>query len=202
MNPILAAGLFDNPWIVAAIIIGGALINWLSQRRQAKQQEEAERQPEGDSPSPKKAPGEFDMEETLRRLLGENVPPPVPATPPVPRAPRGQRPPPPERKGVPTPPPVRTWMEDAGDAGMPAHLPPPIAVAPMRGRDVEFGESADQAAVHFEQLKEQGRHPAVASGRRRRSHAGAHSDLWRDRKSVRRAFVASLVFGPPKGLEP
>jgi hypothetical protein len=195
MNPILAAGLFDNPWIVAVIIVGGALINWLSQRRQAKQQHH---QPEEDAlPSPKEAQGEFDMEETLRRLLGEQSPTPAPAPPPIPRASHGQRPPsPPVWRG----PLVPTRMENSSETNLPALLPPPVGVARPVGVSVEIGES-DRAALHFEQLKEQGRHPAVALGRNRRSHRSAQSALWRDRKSVRRAFVASLVFGSPRGLE-
>jgi hypothetical protein len=202
MNSILAAGLFDNPWIVAVIILGGALVNWLSQRRQAKQQEH---QPEEDAaPSPKKAQGEFDMEATLRRLLGEQSSPPAPAPPPIPRPPQGQRPPPPPVwSGGPTTPPVRTWMEDSNEASKPVRLPPAIAVARPVATSLEFDTSSEQAALRFEQLNEQGRHPAtvIDHGHTRRTRTGAKSALWRDRKSVRRAFVASLVFGPPKGLE-
>lgn len=201
MNPILAAGLFDNPWIVAVILVGGALVNWLSQRRQAKQQQEHQPQEDTSSP-PNKPKGEFDMEEMLRRLLGEQTTPPVPAPPPTPRGPQGQRPPPPPvwRGGSKTPP-VRTWMEDSNEAGMPVRLPPPLAVARPVAVSVEVRQSSEQAALRFEQLNEQGRHPEVAHALRRRSRTSPQAVQWRDRKSVRRAFVASLVFGPPKGLE-
>jgi len=202
MYPILAAGLFDNPWIVAVIIVGGALINWLSQRRQAKQQ--GEPPPEGAAPtSPKKASEEFNMEEALRRLLGEQVVPPSPAPPPIPRASQEQRPASPAvRRVVPTAPPVRTRLEDSREGYMSVLSPPPIAVARPVALSAQGGTDSDRAAMRFEQLNEQGRHPAVAHGLRRHSRSGAWGSLWRDRRSVRRAFVASLVFGPPKGLEP
>ncbi len=78
MNALFAAGLFDSPWLVAVIIIVGALSNWLTKRRQEKQ---AEHRPEGDEPSPasSKPPGELNLEEALRRLMGEEPPAPVPA---------------------------------------------------------------------------------------------------------------------------
>ncbi len=87
MNPLFAAGLFDNPWIVAVIVIVGALVNWLSKRRQEKS---AGPPPGGDEPSPSagKAPGEFNLEEALRRLMGEAPPPPL-----LPRTAQGDRPP-------------------------------------------------------------------------------------------------------------
>ncbi|MBI4325571.1 MAG: hypothetical protein HY674_09940, partial [Chloroflexi bacterium] len=42
----------------------------------------------------------------------------------------------------------------------------------------------------------------VNTGRRRRSREGARAiALVRDARTVRQAFVASLVFGPPKAFE-
>src|SRR5688572_4453448 len=103
MDPILAAGLFDSPWVVAAIIIIGAFVNWLSQLRQQKQQREAEkREQEAQPESAKKPQGEFDLEETLKRWLGENAPTPTPPPIPIPRSPIP--PPPPVRQSKPLPP--------------------------------------------------------------------------------------------------
>ena len=183
MNLIFAAGLFDSPWVVAAIIIIGAFVNWLSQLRQQKQQRDAEkRAQEGQTESPPTPQGEFDLEETLKRWLGEEVPKPTPALPPViPRAPNVPRP---ARQG----------------GGVPSVMPPPL-IATMPREALEVSEVQKQAAARLAQATGQVRehHPAVAQVRRGR---GAQwSGVWRDRSSVRRAFVSSLVFGPPKGLE-
>ncbi|HEX5219926.1 MAG TPA: hypothetical protein VFZ59_10185 [Verrucomicrobiae bacterium] len=182
MNPMFAAGLFDSPWVVAAIVIIGAFINWLSQLRQQKQQRDAEkRESEAPSEPPKKPQGEFDLEETLRRWLGEDAPTPAPPPIPIPRTPS------------PAPPPV--WQ------GKPA--PPVVAsrpVATVTSEDVpKVSEGQRQAAARLAQASKQVRQHHASEGRIRRR--GGWPELWRDRASARRAFVSSLVYGPPKGLE-
>ena len=199
MNVLFAAGLFDSPWVVLAILIGSALANWLSKRRQEKQ---AGQRPEGDEPPPPSSPppGEVNLEETLRRLMGEEPPPPVP--PVIPQAARGELPP------------AQTWSEKKPlppqSGRQPAKhssrvLLPPVALAPVSFMPQKAGETEEQTARRFEQLNEQARHPATvvihkhqpASRFRPRSAA-----RWRDTRSVRQAFIASLVFAPPKSLEP
>lgn len=183
MDLTFAAGLFDSPWVVAAIIIIGAFINWLSQLRQQKQQRDAEKPArETPSESPPNPPGEFDLEETLKRWLGEEVPKPTPALPPV--IPRSPSVPPLPGQGR-TAPPV---------------MGPPLIPA-MWEEVPEVSEVQKQAAARLAQATGLVRehHPAVA--RVRRGRGGQWSGVWRDRSSVRRAFVSSLVFGPPKGLE-
>ena len=206
MNLIFATGLFDSPWVVAVIIIVGAIINWLSQRRQAKQQ--PGQRPEGDvPPSSNKPQAEFNVEEMLRRLLGEEVPPPSPVPPPVPRTTQGERSlPPPIRQGAQEARTIRSGVKDSTQASKqtaPVRQPSPMVVARSAGASFAVPQSPEQAMARFEQLNEQGRHPARALDLRprHRSGAGARAALWRDRASMRRAFVASLVFGPPKGLE-
>ena len=175
MIPFFAAGLFDSPWVVLAILIGSALANWLAKRRQEKQ---AEQRPEGEEPPP----------------------PPVP--PVIPQAARGELPP------------AQTWSEKKPlppqSGRQPAKhssrvLLPPVALAPVSFMPQKAGETEEQTARRFEQLNEQARHPATvvihkhqpASRFRPRSAA-----RWRDTRSVRQAFIASLVFAPPKSLEP
>ncbi len=201
MNALFAAGLFDSPWIVAALIIGSALANWLAKRRQEKQ---ARHQSEGDEPSPPAStpPGEFNLEETLRRLMGEEPPPQAPTPPVIPRAARGELPP------------ARTWSEEEPLPPEPAPPParpaaplsrPAITLAQVSVTRREASEPEEQAARRFEQLNEQGRHPArvVSHTRQRPSRSGPRgASRWRDARSVRRAFVASLVFAPPKSFEP
>lgn len=195
MNSFFAASLFDNPWVVIVIVVGGALVNWLSTRRAAKQ---AEQRPEGESPSApsSKPPGEFNLDEALRRLMGEEAPAPVPAPPPIPRAASGEAPSVPEwEEEEPLPPVTQT---------VPTPRPPLIVVSQASIVTGDAGEQQELAARRFEQLNEQGRHPAtvVDHGRGHRARAGQRAaSPWRNPRSARRAFVASLVFGPPKGLE-
>lgn len=196
VNALFAVGLFDNPWVVAVIVIVGALANWLSKRRQEKQ---AGQPPEGDEPSPSsgKPPGEFSLEETLRRLMGEEPPAPRPAPPPIPGAAQGELPPAPD------------WEEEEPlqpvSPTVPPMRPPLIAVSQASVTTTAVSEQQEQAARRFEQLNEQGRHPAtvVGHGRGHRSRAARRAaSLWRDPRSARQAFVASMVFAPPKSLEP
>jgi hypothetical protein len=176
------------------IIVAGALINWLSKRReaQAEKSSEGEEQP----PSPGKPAEEFNLEDAIRRLMGEEPPAQSPAPPPIPPAARSE------------PPPVAAWHEEGsfqrGAQTAPPLRLPPIVAARAGVTMTTVGEQQRQAARRFEELNERGRHPATVIDQRReqRSRAGKRvASLWRDPRSARQAFVASLVFGPPKGLE-
>ncbi len=184
-----AANLFDNPWIVAIIFIVGAVANWLAQRRQKK----SAGQP-GEAAPPAEAPaGEPTLEETLRRLMGEVSPAPVP--PPLPQEAEGEMSPLEEGQDDETFPPTRRT---------PPPLPPFIGVAQASIAPVTASEQAEVADRRFDQLSDQGRHPAVVVGRRLGHHSRAAKRTaarWRDPRSARQAFVASMVFAPPKSLE-
>ena len=202
MNALFAAGLFDSPWVIAALVIGSAIANWLAKRRQEKQ---ARNQPEDESPPPASStpPGEFNLEETLRRLMGEEPPTPSPAPPPlIPRAARRDLPPvqtPTEIKPLPP-----EWMRQAARPAAPI-LRSPLATAPVSVTAREARLEVEQAEQRFERLTEQVRHPAkvVTHTRQQPVRSGFRgSSRWRDVRSVRRAFVASLVFAPPKSFEP
>ncbi|MCX6914920.1 MAG: hypothetical protein NT167_18020 [Verrucomicrobia bacterium] len=193
MNPLFASGLFDSPWMVAIIIIVGAISNWVTKRRQEKQ---AEQPPEGDEPAPtaSKPTGGLNLEETLRRLMGEE---PAPAPPRIPRAAQVELPP------------VPAWHKEepfqAARHPVPPLRPPPVVVAQASSTTIAASEQQVQAARRFEQLNEQGRHPATVLGRGRenRSPAGKRAaSRWCDPRSARQAFVGSIVFAPPKSLEP
>jgi hypothetical protein len=218
MNAMFAAGLFDSPWVVAAILIGSALVNWLAKRRQEKQAREQGQQSEGADPSPPSStpPAEFNLEETLRRLMGEEPPPtPAPPAPPlIPHTANDELPTAQTRSEKEPHRPEWTRMNDTGGIKttarqpakqVPPALQPPIALVPVSVRPREASETEKQAARHFEQLNEQGRHPAtvVSIKQHRPSPLGPRvTSRWRDARSVRRAFVASLVFAPPKSFEP
>ena len=187
MNLVFAAGLFDQPWLVAVVVIVGALINWLSQRRQEKQQrKEQQHSPGAASESPPKAEGAFDVEEALRRLLGEEPLKPTPAPPPIPQTVVNRQPPPPVRRG---------------NVSAPVLVPPLIAVAVPTVASVRISDTTEQAALRLARADEQVQHSLVGGLHRGTARSGNRNSRWRDRSSMRRAFVGSLVFGPPKGLE-
>ena len=196
MNPLFATGLFDSPWLIAILIIVGAISNWVTKRRQEKQ---AEAPPEGDEPAPaaSKPPSGFNLEEALRRLMGEEPPEPARAPPRIPRAAQDELPP------------VPDWQEEEpfqpAEQAVPPLRPPPIVMAQASITTTAASEQQVQAARRFEQLNEQGRHPATVVGRGRGNRSGAGkraASLWRDPRSARQAFVGSVVFAPPKSLEP
>ncbi len=206
MNALLAAGLFDSPWIVAALVIGSALANWVAKRRQEKQGPPPADGAEPASP-PNNPPSEFNLEETLRRLLGEEPPRP-PRPPPL-------IPPPPQTRSEEKPPlPDWTQRNRAEEATRTARRPaqpstpvlrPPITLPPASVTSRAASRQEAQAAKRFEQLNEQGRHPATVVNhvRHRSGRMGPRTtSQWRNVRSVRRAFVTSLVFAPPKSFEP
>jgi hypothetical protein len=215
MNTFFAASLFDNPWVLVVVVLVGALSQWLMKRRLGKP---ADNQPESDEPLPspgkpqERSPRELDLQEALRQLLGGEPPPRAPQPPPIPPVMREAQP-------------AEVWSEeeqfrpeqawmDEPQENYEAAPPPAIqTTAPSRPHPalglanvtrIESSEPNEEAVRRFEQLNEQGRYPAtvINTGRGRRSHASARGvALVRDARTVRQAFVASLVFGPPKAFE-
>jgi hypothetical protein len=197
MHPFFAASIFDSPWIIVAIVLVSIISNWLSKRRQAKEARQQQGENLPSSAAPPKPAEQFDLEETLRRLMGEEPPPKPPAPPPLPPTIR--------REVSPEP----SWAE--GEPSQPAWQTPPLIrlpplpVAQPRVTATVVGEQQREAARRFEQLNEQGRHPATVVGHGHRSRSSSGSRLasqWRNPRRARQAFVASIVFAPPKGMEP
>jgi hypothetical protein len=205
-----ANGLFDQPWLVAVFIIVGLISNWLMKRRQ---EQEAARRPEGERPSaPEKPEEEFDLETAMRRLLGE-PPPAQSAPPPPPVIPGGQRPPPlvdarqSDAEALRSEP---AWQQEseegwAEDGEQPRPAPPPLRPPPISAaaRGTVPTEAQAQAARRFAQSSAATgeRSPTVPPGRDAPSTAEPRTGFWRNPRNARQAFVASLVFGSPKGLE-
>jgi hypothetical protein len=192
MNLFFAAGIFENPWVIAVILIGSALANWLAQRSQHKK-EELEKQGRSDTPdAPGKPSGDFDMEETLRRLLGEKPGPPA-APPSIPRA---------------MPPPIKSpgTEDDETYVQLPPVLahPPIVPVSPA-AKAIAPARLMEAAARQYEAQGAPAGRTAVVVGRGPARHSRAQTRPgwnWSSPGSARQAFVASLVFSPPKGLEP
>jgi type IV secretory pathway VirB10-like protein len=213
MNTLVAASLFDNPWVLVAVVLVGALSQWLMKRRQGNQ---AENQPSGDDPvppskTPERLQRPLDFQEVLRQLLGGEAPPRAPQPPPIPPVMRDAQPAE-VWSGEEQVQAEREWMDETEGTHEAARPPANRTARPARPHPALARASAtrleasdrERAAQRFEQLNEQGRHPAtvVNTGRHRCSNAGTRAvALLRDSRTARLAFVASLVFGPPKAFE-
>lgn len=192
MNPIIAATLFENPLVLAALVLAGMLANWLM-KRWGKARAEVSPD-EGQSPMSTgelaHPPREPDLQDILRQLLRGEPPIMAPAPPPLPRSSRDHQTPPDESR---EPHERRLRQRKQADEQSSA------LAARIEAEDRQ--ENAAHDVVSFGRPAE---HPAWAMGtaRGRHSRGGAPGvRLWRDARIVRRAFVASLVFAPPKGLE-
>ena len=214
MNTLVAASLFDSPWVLVVIVLVGALSNWLMKRRLGNK---AAHRPDGDEPLPapkaqEHSQRQLDLQDALRQLLGGEPPPQAPPPPPLPPVMRDAQPSEvwsDEEQFQPE----QTWVDETQET-YEAARPPAIQTAPpsrphpalarASATAIKTSEHNEEAVRRFEQLNEQGRHPAtvVNTGRGRRSRAGARAiALVRDPRMVRQAFIASLVFGPPKAFE-
>ncbi len=220
LSPIFAS--LESILVFAAIVLISALSNWLKQRQERKQAEargELEpgrpgpvRQPLFDdedldgAPPARPAAKPLDWQEELRRLLEGDQPRPVPPPPPplAPRsAPAVDAPPPIRTAPVPTPPrPVVVTLAEtqAGPLGGPGRLEE-SAAAFLRGSQLpEVAEVRLQTAVQ-----------QVASARPKEARrldlrpptetAARLRELLRDRTTVRQAVLASIILGPPRGME-
>lgn len=192
-TPIIAAGLFDSPWVIIALVVASGIANWLSKRRAEKN---GELPPTDDQPSAPPPAAPPDWEERLRRMLGEDVPtappPPTAAPPPIirPSAPTSSAPPllRPARQSVPPAPPRRPLPVEIVPVIVPQNVKEASAEIEETGRRYELQEAAARAALH----------QSIARAPRRTT--GLKTSL-RQPQAARQGFVASLVFGPPKGLE-
>lgn len=214
MNTFLAASLFDSPWVILVVVLAAALSQWLMRRRL---RDDAARRSVGDdaareSDASRPSQREMDLQEALRELLGGEPPPRAPRPPPIPSVVRDEQvsegwldeeslPPDSVRRDAPP-----ATYEAAPSPAIPTVVPPPPRAAVARADTPrrEAGPRQGRAARPFKQPGQTVGHPATVSHvqRRRRSRVGARAvALVRDARTVRTAFVASLVFGPPKAFE-
>ena len=211
-SPILAS--LENLLVLLAFVVLSVASTWLTKKRSGKEadpgSDEAEPPP---SPATQgRAARPADWEEALRRLLGGEPSPQVPPPLPIPSARRDETPSPagadeesytPEWSGPRETPESYEGASERADSTT-APLRPRADLAHATAAFDEVSERPQKATRPFEKLDAAPKHPAtVASSRRwRRSREGARAvALVRDARTVRQAFVASLVFGPPKALE-
>lgn len=197
-----------------------ALSNWLQKRSQTqggnssgggKNQPPPPRPPRRDvhpseAPPPASEPTSgMDWEKELRRLFdGESSPAPPPSAPPpvIVQKPAPTSAPPPIFTPAPlAPPPLpRTTASDEG---------PSITLATLTTSEEAYRKARqlhEQTAIRLRQVTEQTKqHRPPPPGQRRRvvsPEIVSATSLIRDRRTVRQAIIASVIFAPPKAFEP
>lgn len=195
--PIIFAGLLDGPWVIIAIVVAGALTNWLNKRREEKVA--GEKPKDGSAPAPSQS-APPDWEERLRRLLGEEMVPPSPRpTQPAQPAPPLRRPTAQTTSTATRPPIIRPADR------RPASLlrPPPVEVAPVVVLSTagQVSGGVEETVRRFEQLDPAVMTPVRPIGAMENRRSSALGASLRQPQNARQAFIASLVFGPPKALE-
>lgn len=193
----MAIGLIENNWIIALIVIFGAIANWLTQRRQQQQKRDTHSESSPDRKTPKPV---FDLEEALRRMMGEA--PETPVAPPPLRRPSPPPPPPPVGR------PARSvempaWTRESERRRV--HVRPvmpsqPEVTAELESKATELVESVHGILSRYDIKSAPPMQRAVASENQGLSNRASGWN-WRSRGGARQAFIASVVFGPPKGLE-
>lgn len=181
--------------LVVALLAG--LSNWLQRRAQSRHEAPPEphelppvpgRRPPARPPAPPSPTMESTLERELRRLLGEEPPPPPRQPPPAPAPPPIQVHTPPPI--IPPAPPVRTSPTLVSRQDTAPSLRP--ARAATRVRDV---------IQNAEQLRRRYEASSAIARKTERSPASIVASLTRNPAAARQAFVASVVFNPPKALE-
>lgn len=212
MNSLGAASLLDNPWVIVVIVIVGVISNWLMKRRQAGglaspteiEAPPSRRQPERSARQP-------DLQEVLRQLLGgepspKTTPPLIPAIFRDEQIGSGRR----DEEELDL---ARVWPGESLDSDATrTQWQHPAAdrwqrqtvAAPAIATHSE-AEHRHEHAVHQEvPLDGEAEQSVLTIGAAHRSQGSMEPRAvrpWRDPRLVRRAFVASLVFAQPKGLE-
>lgn len=206
MNPTLASLPIDtNTLILIVVAIVSGLSGWLEKRRKAAASEKAPGEGKPPPPAPREAsPAPVNMEELLRRMLGEEARPSEDAPEPVQTV--GQ---PPREEPV-----VVTRAQPPEPVVKRGIMVPPSPQPSMKPPDFTSGRGT-LPALGFEKWSEKPiLRPGLASAaarsaaaapsmnRIRRSPEAARAvALVRNPRAARTAFIASLVFGPPKSLE-
>jgi hypothetical protein len=183
--PVIFAGWFDSQVMFILIVLAGAFINWLSKRREAQSE---------NNPPPERGKADAaDWEEKLRRLLGEEiVPPPV-------RPPSPQRPPPPIVRVPGTGPAVPPRIKEAA---FPASLRrPPGPASLIEGADGESLTGTVTGVIRDFKPQEAARRELLRTRHSRRPPVTVFGGTLREPRTAREAFVASVIFSAPKGLE-
>ena len=211
-----------NSWesllVFAAFIVLSAVANWVKRRRGGK---DADAWPaETDVPAPRRptqrtqppltpvvpTPAKrFDLEQELRRLLGEEEPPkPEPAAPPPlpPVVARTLKP-----ATTPTPFPripsvlENIPVEETRHVEQTTRAYPLTRMAEARQDFQKASQLSAQVVERMHQVDEHVAHHLIKSRTTIPSQTAELVRVLRQPRTARQAFVTSLVFGPPKALD-
>lgn len=201
------ADIDSKLWVTLAVLALAAISNWLQHRGQSRQSgpdDDASKHPHAPPQRPgRPAPSrpapvpESPLERELRRLFGEEVspaPPPLAPAPPV--------------RPVPAPPPKLPTAKARPETVATPPSVQPVSVSPLKEASAAFAraEQLHQSVAHrLRNVDENMRkHPRASPVRQTSESRGAipsMAALRTDPHAARQAFVAALIFGPPKGLE-
>jgi hypothetical protein len=199
--------------IIAIIVAGSAIYNWIKRRQEDAEERERETNPDAPNRRPPPIPPERreqtggGWEEELRRLLQGDSPTPAPR-PPI------------SRPKPPAPPPViKPVAESAAPRPFLARSSIPV---PDLGREMDTGlavrpVSLDQATAAHERASQLqagvvqrmqdtaakvSGHARTPVGIRRATNADRLRSLLRQKESQRTIILASIILGPPRAMEP
>jgi hypothetical protein len=203
--------------IIFLLFVVGSIISSILQHKKKKAEEAEQRELEEmtgrrragepppevqQSPFPKTA---ADWQEQLRRMLeGEPEPPPKPPVikpvllPPV-------QPPPPQRSPYAPTTTARTdWEPKQKGAGVPNEiLEGARTLVKTSGAHYESANLHEKVAKRMRAVSEQtvSHRPSPPEKYRMRAHSEFVRRLRKNPSAIREAFIASVIFNPPKGLE-
>jgi hypothetical protein len=208
MNTTLASLPIDtNTLIVLVIAIVSGISSWLEKRRKDAAAEKARNLSKPPQTAPRETAAEPpDMEEILRRLLGGESPPAPPAPPVLLPGEELVRREPVVASREETD--STAWHEEPAQPAAPVP-PPPVVRRPHMTPQPALAALPRLALPSLPQPRKSftlaGKPVAVAIStaprRRRPLEAQRAVDQLRDRRAARTAFVASLIFAPPKSLD-
>ena len=217
-------GGLDTFWILLLIVLGSAINEWLKKKKQTGKKDSwptgsdsqqprdpaTQQMPRPALPRPKAT---SDWEEQLRRLLDGEMPvakPPPVAPPPIrPVIAQEPKPSPPQGPVVAAAPVARTAplaLSGPGTAeaekAVGVHLPALRESAAAYQRASHLHEGVSEHLKRVEEMT--GHHPGNVPTASRPSFSAETAQtiaLIRNPHTVRKAMIASLIFGPPKTLE-
>lgn len=196
--------------IIFLLFIVGSIISSVIQHKKKKAEEQQQREleeltgtPRGAAAAPRKPETSWpqtagDWQEQLRRMLEGDAPPPVikPVLLPPQQKPPSQQKPQQPRSSKPSPPPLRTEVAK-GDIA----LHSPLKESPQRSN--RASNLHENVQKRMRAIRDKTSVPAQTAFNRARPklQSDVVRRLRRSRTSIREAFIASLIFSPPKAVE-